>query len=478
MPWTPARWAQFALAFASASACAPLAAQTAPLAEAPGVAAPPAGVEAARAIAAALYEEADLPALSIAVGRDGVVLWSEAFGHADLENGTPATPLSKFRIGSVSKPLTATAIGLLVQRGRLDLDAPVQRYVPYFPEKGWPVTTRQAAGHVAGIRHYRGDEFLSDELFETVREGVEIFADDSLLFQPGTDYSYSSYGWNLISAVIEAASDTPFLEFMREDVIRAIGLRHTVAEHMDSIIAYRVRYYDRTEDGRLINSPDVDNSYKWAGGGYLSTPEDLVRFGRAYLDGDILAPETVALLWEPQTLASGESTGYGIGWGSDDDWDGHRVVGHTGGSVGGTTALNILPEHDVIVAAVSNLSDAPGLNDLTLAVAEAMEAGPRDEPPPAGLFAWEATSGDPDERPIRGILALNGERAGDAGWLRSGDNRARVAYAAVRDGRLHIIAAGPAGILTLDLPPGAVGEGTWDGDASITVRALPVPSRS
>src|SRR3989454_8653088 len=152
-----------------------------------------------------------IPGLQVAVAVGGKLVWSEAFGYADLAREVPVTAETQFRIGSVSKPLTAAAVALLYEQGKLDLDAPVQRYVPSFPDKGRPITTRQLAGHLAGIRHYRGDEFLLNRHFNTVLEGLTIFQGDALLFPPGTKFSYSTYGWNLISAVVEGAAGPGFL---------------------------------------------------------------------------------------------------------------------------------------------------------------------------------------------------------------------------------------------------------------------------
>src|SRR5436190_625564 len=117
------------------------------------------------------------------------LVWSEGFGYADAERKQPVTRETQFRIGSVSKPLTATAVALLYEQRKLDLDAPVQRYVPSFPDKGYPITTRQLTGHLAGIRHYKGEEFLLNRRFATVLDGLTIFQDDSLLFPPGTRFS-------------------------------------------------------------------------------------------------------------------------------------------------------------------------------------------------------------------------------------------------------------------------------------------------
>jgi CubicO group peptidase (beta-lactamase class C family) len=331
-----------------------------PLAESPAPTRYAPAIRLARALMQAMMEESGTPGMSVAVGIDGAIVWSEGFGFADVEQRVPVWEETKFRIGSVSKPVTAAAVGLLVEQGKLDLDAPVQRYVPSFPEKPWPITTREVAGHLAGIRHYASDEeFLSSKRYGSVLEGLAIFKDDTLLFEPGTRYSYSSYGWNLVSAVVEGASGTGFLALMRESVFDRLGMTHTVADHTDSIIPQRTRYYDRNEDGSIANSPYVDNSYKWAGGGYLSTPEDLVRFGFAHLRGDFLKPETVALLWTPMSTRDGQSTGYGIGWSVDQREGRVLLAAHGGGSIGGTAFLLILPEEKAVVAMMGNLTQAP-----------------------------------------------------------------------------------------------------------------------
>ncbi len=313
----------------------------------------------ARAIACARLAD-HIPGLAVAVAVDGRIVWSEAFGYADLDAKTPATPATQFRIGSVSKPLTAAAVAQLYEQGKLDLDAPVQRYVPSFPDKGHPVTTRLVAGHLAGIRHYRGDEFLSNRRFTSVVAGLAIFKDDSLLFAPGTHFSYSTYGWTLISAAVEGASGDEFLAYMRKRVFGPLGMRSTAPDKNDSLIPERTHFYERERGsgGGYRVAPTVDNSYKWAGGGFLSTAEDLVRFGSAFLQSGFLKAETLELLFTPQHTNGGQPTTYGIGWYVDRDSLGHRVVYHGGGSVGGTTAFIADRDSRVVLAVVTNLSDA------------------------------------------------------------------------------------------------------------------------
>jgi CubicO group peptidase (beta-lactamase class C family) len=333
-----------------------LEAQQLQLAEARGTDDYAEAIATSRAVIQDIMESQGVPGASVAVGVGGEVVWAEGFGWADLELGVPVTTLTKFRIGSVSKTVTASAIGILLERGQLDLDAPIQEYVPDFPEKRWPITTRQLGGHIAGIRHYRGRETYSSVRYPTVESGLEIFAEDTLLFEPETDYSYSSYGWNLLSAVLEGASGTDFLQFMADEVFEPLGLRHTVADHTDSIVAHRTSFYESERGGGIVNAPYVDNSYKWAGGGFLSTPEDLVRFAFAHMEPGFLEAETLEVLQTPQTLRNGESTGYGIGWRSYTQEDGDLMLGHSGGSVGGTTLMVMVPEHDIVVAGVVNIS--------------------------------------------------------------------------------------------------------------------------
>lgn len=342
-------------------------------AQGPAAAAGDSTIAAARARIVDSMAKAGVPGVSITVLRDGRRVWSEGLGFADLEQRVRVTPLTRFRIGSVSKSLTAAALGLLVEAGRLDLDAPVQRYVPGFPVKRWPVTARQLGGHTAGIRHYRGDEFLSMRRYATVEDGLAIFRGDPLEFEPGTRYLYSSYGWNLLSAVIEGASGEPYLDFMRTKVLLPLGLRQIVPDQPDSIIAFRARWYTGARDS-LANAPYVDQSYKWAGGGFLSTTEDLAAFGQAMLAGTLLEPGTFALLTTSQRTRDGKETGYGIGWAVSRDSAGRRRISHSGGSTGGTAYLILYPDEGLVLAMLAN-SDRPFIG-IARSIAESFAAAP------------------------------------------------------------------------------------------------------
>jgi CubicO group peptidase (beta-lactamase class C family) len=308
-----------------------------------------------------LMKKQSLPGFSAAVAIDSKLVWMEGFGEADLENHVPVSTSTRFRLGSVSKLLTAAAVARLYEDGRLDLDAPVQRYVPYFPQKQYPITSRQLAGHIAGIRHYRdSDPLYSGKYYKTVREGLDIFQNDPLLFEPGTKYEYSSYGYNLLSAVVEGASGQDFLGYMHDHVFALLQMVHTVPDRNDLIIEGRTRfYYFGEKDSQFHNAPYVDNSYKWASGGFLSTAEDLARFGSAHLKPGFFKKETLGLLLTPQRLKSGEEAGtksfsVGFGWRIAKDAKGKRVFHHGGAIEGGRAFLFVDEENRVVVALLAN----------------------------------------------------------------------------------------------------------------------------
>lgn len=419
----------------------------------------PAG-ERASVLLSEIRKTSGVPGMSAAVGRDGEILWADATGFADIEQRVAVTPATKFRVGSVSKPITAAGLGVLFERGQLDLDLPVQRYVPSFPEKRWQITTRLVAGHLAGVRHYRNQEFLSDTLFESVEEGLEIFQSDTLLFRPGTKFSYSSYAWNLVSAVVEGASGEDFLYFMDREVFEPLGMRNTTADWNRDIISDRTEFYEMQRDGSVRNAQYVDNSYKWAGGGFLSTPSDLVQFGMGHLDGGFLAEATVETLWTSQQTIDGNTTGYGIGWFTDEDRQGRRVVGHGGGSVGGTTYFLVIPEERISAAIVSN-APGPTTFDGAWTLAELFVKLPsellsRSDALPGleGEYRLITQDNSVDstadaEPPKSDTLSIHlfGNSGDYYGWVRRGGERGTIHSVTELDSALEILAISPGGYL-------------------------------
>jgi serine beta-lactamase-like protein LACTB, mitochondrial len=306
---------------------------------------------------AAFMDKQKIPGASVTIYKDGKMIWSEGFGFADLEQDVPVYPSkTKFRIGSISKALTAAGLGKLHEQQKIILDSSLYYYLPDFPKKIYRPTVRQLAGHLAGFRHYKGSsEFHNKDNYPTVVDGLAMFKDEPLLFEPGTKFEYTTHGFNLLSAVMEKASKDNFLSFMNNEIFRPLGLMNTQADVNDSIIENRTRFYE-LRNGRWVNGPYVDNSYKWAGGGLISTSEDIAKFGNALLTNEFLKKETIDLLITPQKLSDGTTADYGMGFASGKDDKGIFQFGHSGGSVGGTSNMAVYPDKKIVVVVLTNQS--------------------------------------------------------------------------------------------------------------------------
>lgn len=296
-----------------------------------------------------------IPAISVAVATSGELRWSSGFGLSDVENWVPAKASTVYRLGSISKPITAVAALQLVERGLLELDAPVQKYVAAFPQKQAPITTRLLLGHLAGIRHYNSEEEVNSTRHYTNQlDPLAIFAADPLVAEPGVRFHYTTYGYVLLGAVVEAASAVPFTEYLRERIFQPAGMDRIQADDVYSIIPNRTRGYRRYPTGQLQNCSLADTSNKIPGGGLSSTVEDLVKFAAAVRRGALLKPDTVETMFTRQSLRDGSASGYGLGWGIA-NLEERKMVSHTGGQQGTSTMLAMLPREGVIVAVMCNL---------------------------------------------------------------------------------------------------------------------------
>ena len=337
-----------------------------------------AAVERARQEARAGLIEHNLPGLSVAVGVGGELVWAEAFGWADLEKRVPVAPRMRFRIGHVSKALTSAGVGLLIEKHRMRLADEIQTHLPDFPRKEWPITLRQLMGHLAGMRHYENDgDYMPSSGCERASDALRSVAFGPLLFEPGTQYRYSTYGWILVSAAVEAAAGEPFFTFMRRQVFEPAGMTATAVDsatepHPDRVTFYYPRFSGDPSTGSEPARP-VDYSCLAGAGAFLSTPSDLVRFGQALESGKWLERRTVAELQMPQLLASGQETDYGLGWMLNTvplAGEPTREVGHASLTLlGGSTSFLTFPEHGIVVAVMTNTSRAE-TRSVALRVAE------------------------------------------------------------------------------------------------------------
>jgi serine beta-lactamase-like protein LACTB, mitochondrial len=335
-------------------------------------------VERARQIVRTDLTQQNLPGVSVAVGVGDEIVWAEGFGYADLEQKQTVTPAMRFRIGNVSNTFTSAAAGLLLEKHQLNFDSEIQTYVPAFPKKPWPVTVRQLMGHVAGIRNDAGDEESLEHCDETA-DGLRRFADHALRFEPGTQSSPSSYGWILVSAAIETAAHQPFFTFMRTQVFEPLGMSSTRPDSSTETIPDRVTFYFPRFAGDTRYGPELaregDHSCFAGAGAFLSTPSDVVRFGMAVSSGKLLQPATVTLLQTPQRLASGQETGYGLGWTLERvplAGEPTRMASHgtKPDFIGTTASLLTFPEHGIVVAVTTNTAFAD-TRSIGLSIAQA-----------------------------------------------------------------------------------------------------------
>lgn len=312
-------------------------------------------IQQARDTIRAMMKKKLIPGLSICVSSKGRIVWAEGFGYSDLENKVEVRINTRFRVGSISKSITATGLARMIDERRMNLDSPVAAYLSWFPPKKYPITIRQVASHTAGIRHYKSPaEFVNKTHYSSVKESISIFKDDSLLFVPGTRYSYSSYGYNLLSAAMETASGQPFPAYMKENIFKPLGMNNTSPDYTDSIIPNRSRFY-QIQFNELVNAPYVDNSNKWAGGGFLSTPADLVKMANALLYKKFISDNTIHELWTPYKLSGDAATIYGIGFRIEKDKSGRNQIHHGGTSMGGRAFLAIYPDDDIVMAIAYNV---------------------------------------------------------------------------------------------------------------------------
>ncbi|HEY6385916.1 MAG TPA: serine hydrolase domain-containing protein [Candidatus Acidoferrum sp.] len=312
-------------------------------------------------VASSFMAANSVPGISVAVVQDGELLWSRGFGMADLENFVPATSFTLFRLGSISKPITATAILQLSERGKLDLDAQVQKYCPAFPKKEWPITTRQLLGHLGGIRHYNPDgkgDIPDDSAkhFVSMEESLQIFASDPLVAKPGTKFQYSTYGYTVLGCVLEGAASEKYVDYVKENVFEPAGMAETQADNFFAVIPHRTRWYHKDKSGVVQNAGVLDSSYKIPGGGLISSADDMARFEIAILANKLLKPTTRDLMWTPQKAADNSQNGYALGWGTQKKY-GLALVEHTGGQQGTSTSIILAPERRAGIVVLANMDN-------------------------------------------------------------------------------------------------------------------------
>ena len=306
------------------------------------------------------------PALSVAIVTDNQMSFSKGYGLADVENNVAARSNTAYRLASIAKSMTAIAVMQLVERGKIDLNASINKYCAAYPEKQalkdapdkqFSITVRQLLVHQSGVRHNKPEEVLSTKHYNNITEAIGSFKDDPLVIEPGTKYSYSTPGYTLLGCAIESASGVSYIDYLRENIFKPAGMTRTFVDDVYAVIPNRARGYRKTQAGEIQNAPLHDTSIKVPGGGLVTTAEDLAKFAIAVNTNQLVKPETLAQMWTKPKASDGKEQGYAMGF-LINDRDGLLRVFNDGSQAGTRTYLFLMPKQKFAVALMTNLERA------------------------------------------------------------------------------------------------------------------------
>lgn len=309
-------------------------------------------IKTAKKIAKKFLRKQEIPGMSISVSQHGDLIWSKGFGYA---NRTPRIKVepnkTRFRIASISKSITALTLAKLVDDKIINLNESIYTYLPDYPKKTYAFTVKELGGHLAGIRHYKDNEFTLNKKM-SITEGINLFKNDSLLFEPATQFSYNTFGYVLLSEIMQKSSKTNFNDLVKNAIFKPLGMTNTLLEDSEIRIPNKTTFYSEKWN---VSTP-VTNEYKVAGGGFLSTSEDLIKFGEEIISPKTVSKKALTELITSQKLKSGKATGYGIGFSVETTKNNTPKYYHTGGGVGASTILLIYPEEAIVISVLINKS--------------------------------------------------------------------------------------------------------------------------
>lgn len=324
-----------------------------------------------RAAIQTMMQSSQTPAVSVAVALNGEVVWSEAFGFSDIEQKKRATTETRFGLGSVTKSFTGVLAARLLEEGKFDLDAPVEKYLAQFPHKDKNITARLIIAHLSGLNdEYNNTHYYEKRHLMTNAALGEILRTNTLAYEPRTRHEYTTSNYTIVAAIIEQASGKDFPAAMRHYVLQPLGLQRTSFNDRTRPLAEAAAFYVK-ESNRVIKAPEYDPSFKWAGAGLLANAEDVARYGSALLREGFLKSNARAEIFQPLKTLSGEETNYALGWYVGKDKSGRRIYEHGGGGPGISSYIRLYPQEDCALVILSNLTNAPVNGETAPAIAAA-----------------------------------------------------------------------------------------------------------
>jgi len=319
-------------------------------------------------------ENQAFPGFQIAVNKADKLIFSKGYGYASLTPKNVMTPQTQLRIASVSKTMTSAALLKLSEDNLIDLDAAVQTYVPSFPKKEYPITVRQLAGHLGGIKNYNGkswDEIFIQKHYPTLTAATSLFKEAPLAVKPGTKFRYSSYGYMLLGAVIENVSGKSYLDYLNSNFWKPLNMLSTYGDISDSVMINKSKFYYLSGEEAI----PYNLSYSYSTGGLLSTSEDLVKFASALIsENKLLRKDLKESLFTTQFTDNNIATNYGLGWYLTKDKLGQEIYYHTGELPSSGSIIFIHPKTETTIAILANAPIVFGEeNGLLLKVQELLE---------------------------------------------------------------------------------------------------------
>lgn len=322
--------------------------------------------EKTKKLAAKFLTKEKIPGMSISISVSDSLVFSSGFGFSDIETHKLVSPSeTKFRIASITKTITAATIARLSELSQIDFKKSVHNYLDSLPKKQFDFTVDEVGAHLSGIKRLASTEKYTCDNVYGRDDFYKVFKSDALLFEPATNFEYSNYGYKLLGLIVEKTTGNAITENHKRYVIDIIGLKNTLPEiKIKDTLSAKFYTQDR---GKLIAAPCLDCTFKYAQGCYLSTSEDLVKLGNAYLHpGRILKKETLVDLIKSRKLKNGTKTNYGFGFASGKDVYGNQFYGHNGGYEGSRSSLRIYPNSKLVISILINRD----IEDIDALVAE------------------------------------------------------------------------------------------------------------
>lgn len=431
-------------------------------------------IEKARFLITQHQKQTNIPGIQVALAIGDSLVWTEGFGYCDLQSQAPVDRTTKFRIASVSKSVTAVALGKMIEQKEIDIEEDINAYLTEFPKKSHPITSRQLAASIAGIRHYTDkDPAYNSTNYPTIISSLERFKNDPLLFEPGTNYHYSSYGWVLLSAVMEKASKKSFVQVMEESW-ESLGMNNTSFDFPNKEVEDKSIQYVAGKNNERIEAPFDNRSYMYAGGGYLSTAEDLVSMGSQLLNEEYLSKQTLDLLFSSQQLKDGTPTNYGLGWECGTNRMNTPLVYHSGSMPSARSHLVLFPEKELVFVYVANTGDRIFFNDREAhSIAELFIENPIPKEAKDALTGiWELNTTSLRNKKTSGTLTL-GENAqgvivGNITFKRSRKKKTfPVVLSSSKNSQFHLVAVTPMFLDIYLTVNGDESNGTWLHDFNV-----------